>query len=277
MPTDQELIDEYDRYFNYYRNQRLECGVPSVYEAYWMGHIAGLLRRTGQKVDPKFTEWLNDPCMTRYHSPENTYQRIVEEISLCRNCELHQHRNKTVPGDGPLRATLMVVAEAPGADEDAAGICLVGKAGVELFQELFLKLKGWARERMFVANTLKCRPPGNRDPKPEEVRACHHFLHRQIMLVGPKVIIAAGKYAGAWFTGQDAWSQKTTLKGMMGKVHWYQHIPVLVMPHPAGWLRQKNTDKDKRKPYDMGPYIWDALNKVEQIINTPFSSEFWSK
>jgi DNA polymerase len=271
MPSAEQLLPEFERYLEYYRRQRIEAGVASPFEVYWMGHISGIKRLNGEQVDPQLTDWVRDPAVMRFYSKETTYKRIVEEISMCRNCELHSSRTKTVPGVGPLRADLMVVGEAPGKDEDASGLPFVGRAGQELFDEILDKLMQWPRSSIFIANCLKCQPPGNRDPKPEEIHACHHFLHRQIHLVSPKLIVAAGKFAARWLTGLDV----NKLGEVLGKVHWYAHFPVVCIPHPAAYIRQKHVPKEQRQPMDYGKLIWDGLQEAKRLIQLPFDDPFW--
>lgn len=272
MPSREELIAEYKRYHNYYRQQRIEAGIPSIFEVYWLGHISALVREHGGQIDPEMSDWIRDPAMTRFYSPEVSWKRIVDEIAVCRNCDLYATRTKTVPGSGRMRAEVMVVGEAPGADEDATGLPFVGKSGQELFDNLFPQLMKWDRSKFFIANVLRCRPPGNRAPEPKEVQACHHFLHRTIMLVNPKVIIATGAHAAtALGLGFES------LKSVLEQVHWYHHIPFVVMPHPSAWLKQKNVNKPDRKPYDYGPYIWWAMKKAEEILALEPGSDFWRK
>lgn len=264
MPTPQELYDEYERYRAYYAQQRQECGVPSVFEPYWVGHLSALARLHHENIPPELSDWIKDPLLQRFFSPENIYRRMTEEIRACQSCVLSGHRNNTVPGKGPLRTDLMVVGEAPGADEDACGEPFVGRAGKALFDDLFPKWMGRTRETIFIANTLKCRPPGNRDPEPAEIQACHHFLHRQIFLVNPKLILAAGKHAGRWLTGDPV----NKMADVHGKTFWYAHIPVMVMPHPAAYLRNKE---------QWGKDIYDVMQWAKWILDQPYDSDYWSK
>lgn len=273
MPSAEELLPDWERYLKYYREQRMEAGVASPFEIYWMGHISGVKRLNSEQIDPQLTDWLHDPNVMRYYSKEHAYARIVNEISMCRNCELHATRTNTVPGEGPLRAEVMVVGEAPGKDEDSCGKPFVGRAGQALFDRILHQHMGWARSRIFVANCLKCRPPNNRDPKPEEVHACHHFLNRQIHLVSPKVIVGAGKFAARWLTGLEV----KTLKEVLGQVFWYGHFPVVCIPHPAAYLRQEHVPKEQRAPMDYGQLIWDGLQEVKRLLELPFNDVFWSK
>ena len=126
---------------------------------------------------------------------EEEYRRLVEEIRSCTKCPLHQFRRNPVPGEGPLDADVMVVGEAPGRREDELGRPFVGMAG-KLLDALLAKA-GLERGRVYITNVVKCRPPGNRDPRQEEIDACLPYLVRQVKLVRPKVIIAVGRIAGS--------------------------------------------------------------------------------
>ncbi len=126
-------------------------------------------------------------------SVEEEYKRLVEEIARCTRCPLHRSRKNPVPGEGPLDARVMVVGEAPGRKEDEEGRPFVGPAG-QLLNRL-LELAGLRREEVYITNIVKCRPPGNRDPAPEEVEACLPYLRRQIRLIKPRLVIAVGRHA----------------------------------------------------------------------------------
>ncbi len=127
------------------------------------------------------------------NSVEDEYRRLVEEIRNCTKCPLHRFRKNPVPGEGPLDADIMVVGEAPGRNEDLQGRPFVGAAG-QLLNKL-LELAGLRRDQVYITNVVKCRPPGNRDPRDEEIRACLPYLIRQIKLIKPKIIIALGRHA----------------------------------------------------------------------------------
>jgi len=255
---------EWERYMEYYRKQRLESGVPSMFEAYWAGHVSAAYTAMNKEAPEGTSSWLNDTLMSRFALPEMVYKRMVDEMATCFSCGLGATRTKIVPGQGPLRTDLMFVGEAPGADEDASGDAFVGRAGRAFFDDLLPKYMFRQRNSVFIANCLKCRPPSNRDPEPSEMIACQHFLHRQIMLVNPKMIIALGKHAGRSLTGQPV----NTLEDVHGKVFWYQHIPVAVMPHPAAYLR--DTEK-------WGPKIYQTSQWALWILNQPYDSDYWEK
>lgn len=125
---------------------------------------------------------------------EEEYRRLVEEIRSCTKCRLHATRKNPVPGEGPLDADIMLVGEAPGKREDELGRPFVGRAG-ELLNAL-LRMAGLRREDVYITNVVKCRPPGNRDPREDEIAACLPYLIRQIQIISPKLIIALGRHAG---------------------------------------------------------------------------------
>lgn len=120
---------------------------------------------------------------------------VHEQIHNCTQCPLHVGRTRAVPGDGPADATIMFIGEAPGFHEDQQGIPFVGAAG-RLLDEL-LEKSGINRGNVFITNVIKCRPPGNRDPKVEEVEACKHFLDKQIELIAPRVVVTLGRHSMA--------------------------------------------------------------------------------
>ncbi|NNF05432.1 MAG: uracil-DNA glycosylase [Candidatus Eisenbacteria bacterium] len=160
---------------------------------------------------------------------------LGEEASTCKNCGLCETRNKVVFSSGTARTKVMFVGEAPGADEDRQGLPFVGRAGKLLDQ--IIDAVGFDREEIYVANILKCRPPNNRDPKPEEIEACTPYLEQQIELVKPRIICALGRFAGQFLTDQP----KASMGSLRGKVAKYKDgTPVLPIYHPAALLRNPN-------------------------------------
>jgi DNA polymerase len=129
----------------------------------------------------------------------DSLERIATEISECTKCELHQTRNKTVPGAGPGKTKLVFIGEAPGADEDASGIPFVGKAGKHL--DKVIAAAGFKRDEVFICNILKCRPPGNRDPNFSEMVCCTPYLQRQLAILQPKLIACLGNVAIRYVVG----------------------------------------------------------------------------
>jgi DNA polymerase len=160
------------------------------------------------------------------------WEGITAMVAGCRSCALHETRTQSVFGVGDRQADLLVIGEAPGADEDRQGEPFVGRAG-QLLNSM-LQAIGLKREQVFIANILKCRPPGNRDPKPEEALQCEPFLLRQIELIQPKVILAVGRIAA-----QNLLHSTEAVGKLRNREHRFgeQGIPVIVTYHPAYLLR----------------------------------------
>lgn len=167
------------------------------------------------------------------------WDELRQCIADCSRCELAESRTQTVFGVGSHSADWMIVGEAPGAEEDRRGEPFIGRAG-KMLDEM-LRAIGQSRESVFIANTLKCRPPNNRDPKPAEAAACRDYLDRQIALVQPKVILAVGKIAAQNLTASD-----DPVGKMRGYAHDLNGIPLVVTYHPAYLLRSPS---QKRKSW----------------------------
>jgi uracil-DNA glycosylase family 4 len=161
---------------------------------------------------------------------------IREEIGDCTRCQLSKGRNKIVFGDGDPNAKLMFVGEGPGADEDALGLPFVGRGG-QLLNNM-INAMGLKREQVYIANVVKCRPPSNRTPEPDEAHTCSPFLFKQIDVVRPKVIVALGQTAVTYLTGE-----KRPLSGWRGTVHPLRGTKLIVTYHPAFLLRDPNQKK----------------------------------
>ncbi len=193
--------------------------------------------------------------------PESEQQSQYADLDLaaldadaqsCIKCGLHQGRNTVVFGVGNPNADLMFVGEAPGADEDKQGEPFVGRAGQLLTK--IIEAMQLTRDDVYIANVLKCRPPGNRNPEPDEVETCSPYLLRQIELIQPKVIVTLGNFSSKMLLGT-----KTGITALRGKFHEYafakqdSHAPV-VMPtyHPAYLLRNPNGKRD----------VWEDMQQV---------------
>jgi uracil-DNA glycosylase family 4 len=161
---------------------------------------------------------------------------IREEIGDCTRCKLSQGRNKIVFGDGDPNARLLFVGEGPGADEDAQGIPFVGRGG-QLLNNM-INAMGLKREQVYIANVVKCRPPANRTPEPDEAHTCSPFLFKQIDVVRPQVIVALGQTAVTYLTGE-----KKPLSAWRGTVHPLRGTKLIVTYHPAFLLRDPNQKK----------------------------------
>lgn len=160
-------------------------------------------------------------------------------VKECTACDLRAGCTQTVFGVGDRQAQWLVIGEAPGADEDRQGEPFVGRAG-QLLNSMLLAI-GLKREQVYIANVLKCRPPNNRDPKPEEAELCRPFLERQIALIRPKIILAVGRIAA-----QNLLHTETPIGRLRGQVHRLEGIPLVVTYHPAYLLRSPG---EKRKAW----------------------------
>jgi uracil-DNA glycosylase family 4 len=162
---------------------------------------------------------------------------IQFEIGDCTRCVLSRGRNKIVFGDGDPNARLMFVGEGPGADEDAQGLPFVGRAG-QLLNNMIVAT-GLKREQVYIANIVKCRPPQNRVPEPEEANTCSPFLFQQIDVIRPEVLVALGSTAAMYLLGA-----KSSLSGLRGRVHACRGTKLIVTYHPAYLLRDPRQKKE---------------------------------
>jgi DNA polymerase len=177
---------------------------------------------------------------------------LRDQVSVCRACSLHETRTQTVFGVGDQQASLMVIGEAPGADEDRQGEPFVGRAGQLL--NAMLEAIGFAREQVYIANIVKCRPPNNRDPHAEEAAACRGYLLRQIELVAPRVILSVGRVSAHNLLGTEE-----TVGRLRGRVHRFDpgDLPLIVTYHPAYLLRRP---AEKAKSWQDLQVAWRLLN-----------------
>jgi len=175
---------------------------------------------------------------------------VAAMVKGCRKCPLCSARTQTVPGEGNPSAQLMCIGEGPGATEDATGRPFVGQAG-ELLNGILASI-GLPREQVYIANIVKCRPPQNRKPLPDEAAACMPYLHRQIALVRPKVILALGGTAA-----EALLNTKRGLGDLRKQVHRYAGTPLIVTYHPAALLRNPNW----KKP------TWDDVRIARQLLD----------
>jgi DNA polymerase len=182
------------------------------------------------------------PVWRLRRKPEaNGWIPLKSAVAGCTKCALHETRTQTVFGVGDENADWMLIGEAPGAEEDRLGDPFVGQAGRLL--DAMLAAIGLDRgTNVYIANVLKCRPPGNRNPAPEEVAKCTPHLLRQIELVRPKLILAMGRFAAQTLLGTDA-----SIASLRGKLHRYAGVPLIVTYHPAYLLR---TLPDKAKAWE---------------------------
>jgi len=164
---------------------------------------------------------------------------VAKQVANCERCALSKSRTQTVFARGHQNASLMVIGEAPGFEEDKQGLPFVGPAG-SLLSKMLASVE-ISSEDVFMTNVLKCKPPSNRAPSSEEVRLCSSYLKQQIAIVAPTVILAVGHLAAQYLLEDDM-----SLDTMREKRHFYEGIPLLVTYHPASLLRNQ---KDKKKAY----------------------------
>jgi DNA polymerase len=177
-------------------------------------------------------------------------RRIAEEVAGCAKCGLSMNRTVTVPGEGAIFTPVLFVGEGPGAEEDRTGRPFVGAAGQYL--DTWLPPIGMKREACFIANCVKCRPPQNREPHPDELAACLPYLERQIEALRPRVICCLGRIAA-----QTLLSSTRSLGELRGSVHQRKGIPVVVTYHPSAVLRDKAA---LRKP------VWEDLKLLRTLL-----------
>jgi uracil-DNA glycosylase len=183
-------------------------------------------------------------------SAQATWTDLQTEVAGCKKCALCETRTQTVFGTGNKFADWMIIGEAPGQHEDEQGKPFVGNAGLLLTE--MLRAVGLDRDEVFITNILKCRPPGNRDPKPEEVESCSAYLRQQRELLKPKIILAVGRIAAQSLLKTDA-----PLTKLRGKVHELEGTPLVVVYHPAYLLRSL---LEKRK-------AWQDLLLAVRTVN----------
>jgi DNA polymerase len=178
---------------------------------------------------------------------EEALAQIAQEIEGCMRCELHRTRTKSVPGEGPADARIMLIGEAPGWNEDQQGRPFVGAAGK--FLEELLASAGMVRGDVFITNVVKSRPPGNRDPLPDEIAACAPYLERQIEVIDPDVILTLGRFSMArWFPGERI----SRIHGQPKRVGRRLIVP---MYHPAAALHQQALKATIQQDFSKLPQI----------------------
>lgn len=198
-------------------------------------------------------------------SSEDILQQVAAEVAECENCDLHHARKNTVPGEGPVNAEIVFIGEGPGFHENEQGRPFVGAAG-KFLEELLASI-GMQREHVFIANVVKCRPPGNRDPQTEELAACSDYLERQIMTINPKVIATLGRFSMQRYLPNAKISQ---VHGQAVRVKGRLIYP---MYHPAAALHQPSLKATVEADFEALPALILEAAKipehVEQTIQEP--------
>jgi len=198
------------------------------------------------QLDPEPPRARVTPLHDRVEAPLDSgiaqldWEALEARVAACQSCRLCEKRTKTVFGVGDRAADWMLIGEGPGENEDKQGEPFVGQAG-KLLDSMLHALTLARAENVYIANVVKCRPPGNRNPEPDEVARCEPYLQRQVALVKPKLIVALGRVAAQSLLKTDA-----SISSLRGRVHRYQDVPVIVTYHPAYLLRSL---QDKAKAW----------------------------
>ncbi len=212
--------------------------------------MKGILKRYFQEMDIDI-DWYQDRHISGTLFCDRNLDNIKNSVETCTKCGLHASRKKTVFGDGSSDADIMIIGEAPGKDEDDNGKAFIGRAGKLL--DLFLKSININREDVFITNTIKCRPPENRNPIQDEIEACALFLDEQIEAVKPKVLILLGKIAANRFLGGDKPMAELRQKKFYIKKY---NIPIIIFYHPAYILRSPLKKSE----------VWEDMKYLNNIL-----------
>lgn len=188
---------------------------------------------------------------------EMDWEALRQAVATCTACPLHATRTQSVFGVGDIHADWLFVGEAPGAEEDIQGEPFVGAAG-KLLDAMLAAIHLRRGDNVYIANVLKSRPPGNRNPKPEEITACLPYLERQVQLIQPKLMIALGRFAAHTLLDTDA-----SISSLRGRVHQYQGIPLIVTYHPAYLLRNL---PDKARAWED---LCLAVTTIQDLLKQP--------
>jgi len=180
-----------------------------------------------------------------------TLADVREELGDCKRCKLHRTRRTIVYGEGNEKASLMLIGEAPGYDEDVQGRPFVGKAGQLLTK--ILQSINLPREEVYITNIVKCRPPQNRNPEPDEIRSCNPFLVKQITAIQPKIICALGS-----FSAQTLLKTDTKITALRGRLYDLEGIKVVPTYHPAFLLRNPERKRE----------VWEDMKKIAELMQT---------
>jgi len=201
------------------------------------------------EISPPQPGGLQDSPALPAAAVRESLEDIRADLGDCRRCKLCESRTKIVFGSGSPAARVLFVGEAPGRDEDLQGEPFVGEAGQLLTK--MISAMGFTREEVYICNVLKCRPPGNRNPEPDEIACCSPFLLRQVQAIAPQVIIALGTFAA-----QTLLSSREPIGRLRGKLHDYHGIPLMPTFHPSFLLRSPEKKRD----------AWSDLQQVMKLL-----------
>lgn len=243
---EEQVIQQIEQFFQWYKNVYdytllLEKPLPQLKPR----------QAAKSKPEPSLKRGVQSfKRVAQYKQTSPELQAFYEEIKNCQKCALHKTRKNFVFGYGNAQAEVMFVGEAPGRDEDEQGLPFVGVSG-KLLDKMFASI-GLKREEVYIANVIKCRPPDNRNPLPEEIEQCEPYLVKQIELIQPRLIVALGLFAA-----QTLLKQQQPLSQLRENEHRYHDIPVIVTYHPSALLR-KPILKEK---------AWQDLKKIKGFLD----------
>lgn len=188
--------------------------------------------------------------------PDEVLKEIAEQTTTCTRCKLHFSRKNAVPGAGNPNTSIMFIGEGPGFHENEQGLPFVGAAG--RFLDELLEQAGLTREKVFITNVVKCRPPGNRDPQSEELEACKHYLDRQIAAINPDVIVTLGRISMSYFVSNGK------ISSIHGRHYWSNGRMVVPMYHPAAALHQPSLRSVVKEDFANLPELIETAQKSRQ-------------
>lgn len=224
------------------------AGAPRASPGGPPGRAAGIRAAAGESPVPERPVPTEPPVPTEL---PGDHAALRELCATCTKCRLSAERTQAVFADGNPEARVMVVGEAPGANEDATGVPFVGAAGKLL--DLLLASVGLSRkDSVYICNVIKCRPPANRNPLPDEIESCAPYLRRQIDLVRPEALLAVGTFSGRLLTGRDM-----PLGRLRGEIHSYHGTPLVVTYHPAALLRNAGWTRA----------TWEDLQLLREVLD----------
>ncbi|MDP8218513.1 MAG: uracil-DNA glycosylase [Candidatus Theseobacter exili] len=204
----------------------------------------------------KWAEYVMVPKTIPVSVNQQTLERLREEVNNCNKCILSETRTNVVFGEGNNSPDVVFIGEAPGRDEDSQGKPFVGRAGQLLTK--IIQAMGFNREDVYIANILKCRPPDNRNPLPNEIKLCEPYLIHQLEILRPRVIIALGTFAA-----QTLLKTEEPIGKLRGKMHFYHQIPLMPTYHPAFLLRSPGKKRD----------VWQDIKQVMVLLSSSETSD----
>jgi uracil-DNA glycosylase len=233
-----------------YLRQLADAGEKELYfDALTASDVFALLRTSPADTDPTHKS-APGQATGAGDNRKSSLQVLQTKAGGCTNCRLHEGRRTVVFGEGSVSADVMIVGEAPGQEEDRTGRPFVGPAGKLL--DLLLLSAGFPREDVYICNVLKCRPPNNRNPLPDEIEQCSGFLQGQINAIAPRALVAVGKFAA-----QALLQTEESIGRLRGQVHTYRSMPLVVTYHPAYLLRTPSATR----------VAWQDFQLLRQVLD----------